>query len=359
MDRHIWTDKKGLIRVINRALIAGYADETQSTQEEVLRLAQREADLERRVCDLRVRELDLGTEVTRLNRRITEQVHQLADSESRGRQYCVELAEMAGRIRELEEERDGLAMTAEESDEIQAELAGALAIGFGEDLKPCIAPCPGHLGPKARTAVVRAARAWREMEREAAHGRALVDILAGHCGERGDSESAAETLARIIRERDVAEELAADRLAYIADFEPQAIATGAQNERLRTAIADGVAHIEKARALIVPLGRQDDYVVEQLDLAHEVLSKSSQPLAPVPATGAPLPSATAPTGWRPAPITCEMWQRVHASMLADHADRLKALEGRFDLLESWGSEHDWHRDPCDRSMPVFPFPRKG
>lgn len=161
MDRHIWTDKKGLIRVINRAVIAEYADETRATQEEVLRLAQREADLERRVCDLRVRELDLGTEVTRLNRRITEQVHQLADSESRGRQYCAELAEKAGRIRELEEERDGLTMTAEESDEIQAELAGALAIGFGEDLKPCIKPCPGHLGPKAREAVAAAAGAWR------------------------------------------------------------------------------------------------------------------------------------------------------------------------------------------------------
>lgn len=46
-------------------------------------------------------------------------------------------------------------------------------------------------------------------------------------------------------------------------------------------------------------------------------------------------------------------------MLADHADRLKALEQRSEILESWGSEHDdWHRDPCDRRMPVFPFPRK-
>lgn len=233
MDRHIWTDKKGLIRVINRAVIAGYADETQATQEEVLRLAQREADLERRVCDLKVRELDLGTEVTRLNRRITEQVHQLADSESRGRQYALELAEKAERIRELE----------------------------------------GQLS--------------------------------------------------------VAEELAADRLAYIADFEPQAIATGAENERLRTAIADGIAHIEKARQRSLEVGYAVLYpdLVEQIDLAHEVLSKPSQPLPRVPATGAPLPSATAPSGWRRRrPPTCEIWQRVHASMLADHADRLKKLE---------------------------------
>jgi len=43
-----------------------------------------------------------------------------------------------------------------------------------------------------------------EMEREvldARLGRELVALLSEHCGERGDSEGAVETLQRIIRER--------------------------------------------------------------------------------------------------------------------------------------------------------------
>jgi hypothetical protein len=31
----------------------------------------------------------------------------------------------------------------------------------------------------------------------------LIDVLSHHCGERGESEGAVETLERIIRERDI------------------------------------------------------------------------------------------------------------------------------------------------------------
>jgi len=41
-----------------------------------------------------------------------------------------------------------------------------------------------------------------QMTRDAKLGRELVEILSHHCGERGESEGAAETLIRIIRERD-------------------------------------------------------------------------------------------------------------------------------------------------------------
>jgi hypothetical protein len=41
----------------------------------------------------------------------------------------------------------------------------------------------------------------KDLRTEAALGRELVAILSHHCGERGDSESAVETLNRIIRER--------------------------------------------------------------------------------------------------------------------------------------------------------------
>lgn len=43
---------------------------------------------------------------------------------------------------------------------------------------------------------------FAELKRDAALGKQLVGILINHCGERGDSEGAVETLNRIIRERD-------------------------------------------------------------------------------------------------------------------------------------------------------------
>lgn len=42
----------------------------------------------------------------------------------------------------------------------------------------------------------------KEQEAEAKLGRELVAILQRHCGERGHSEGAVETLERIIQERD-------------------------------------------------------------------------------------------------------------------------------------------------------------
>lgn len=46
------------------------------------------------------------------------------------------------------------------------------------------------------------------------------------------------------------------------------------------------------------------------------------------------------------------WTKADHDAIRDRVDR---LETHLDLLESWASEHDdWHRDPCDRRMPVFP-----
>lgn len=77
--------------------------------------------------------------------------------------YVLRLAE---RVQGLTEERDGWKMDSECGSEIIGELSRELAALAGERLVPCDPKgrCPGHLGPKARSAVRAAADAWRALQ---------------------------------------------------------------------------------------------------------------------------------------------------------------------------------------------------
>lgn len=222
MDQHTWTDP---LCGECRAFPSTADSILGAMAREVVRLAQREADLLEKIDHMDAQMVGASRDHERQRDVLLNRIQVL---ERENREKCLELAEKAGRIRELEEQLAGevmenhaLKMTVEEGSEIEAELAGALAAGHGEDLRPCKAPCPGHLGPKASAAVDRAASAWR---------------------------------------------------------------------RLEAAVEDGIAHVERARQAVLDsaLGRREELGVlgrqtmEQLDLAHEALSGAGTGGAPAP-----------------------------------------------------------------------------
>lgn len=165
-----------------------------------------------------------------------------------------------------------------------------------------------------------------------------------------------------------------------------------QNRGLWAAIEDGIAHVERARGKLVRQGvimtKSEQGAIEDLDLAHEVLSAAVRVDQGGTAPGVEVAHAKPVAQVQPRETAAFRARGDLAAVLTDHADRLKALEAldlavtrsvvnslhhagcrradeiaalekRLDLLESWGSEHDdWHRDPCDRSMPVFPLPKR-
>lgn len=67
-------------------------------------------------------------------------------------------------IKEWENDYDAAVMTEEEGSEVYAEQTAAMAVLFGEALKPCSAPCPGHLGEKAMAAHTAATHAWASLQ---------------------------------------------------------------------------------------------------------------------------------------------------------------------------------------------------
>jgi hypothetical protein len=94
------------------------------------------------------------------------------------------------RIDQLRREESDLwaaTVTAEDGQEIIAELTAALAVLFGENLTPCAGGCPGHLGPKAGAAAREALDRWTAIAEE---NRALkesnrLDNLCDVCGGNG------------------------------------------------------------------------------------------------------------------------------------------------------------------------------
>lgn len=158
---------------------------------------------------------------------------QLNDSESRGRQYCLELAEKAGEIRRLEE----------------------------------------------RVALEH---------RDATLGRELTVILADHVGETGLCESAEEVLRRIIQERDGARtdwkitEAALRGSSKLFRAEIERLASNGRDteevlDRLSNAIEDGIAHVERARTVLIGLAGHPTVIhaAEHLHLAREALSRAA------------------------------------------------------------------------------------
>lgn len=318
-------------------VVAGFAMEPYISSgaliREVLRLAQREADL------LSERE-ERRSAIEGMERLLTEKEHQLAlakgtienrikelgeriirnaqlqqrlnASEADNRAKCLELAEKAGQIRELEAESGNLARAFQD----QREANGVLFA-------------------------------------DAKLGRALVDILSRYCGERGASEGAVETLERIIEERDAYQE------GFRRAAGERAESDAEKNERIRVlerrledhpadrltrlnalllaAIEDGVDHVERARQILlkevrpaltlppldphaVPLSR----TVEQLDLAHEVLSRTAKPQAAMPDAG--------PRVWRANGV--DAIQRAEAPSAPWTKADLDALLERVVALES-------------------------
>lgn len=56
------------------------------------------------------------------------------------------------------------AMQIAEGREIYAEQTAAMAVLFGESIKPCSSPCPGHLGERAMAAHTAATHAWVSLQ---------------------------------------------------------------------------------------------------------------------------------------------------------------------------------------------------
>lgn len=244
-------------------------------------------------------------------------VKQLEAHQADNRAKCLELAEKAGQIRQLEQEGEnlarslqdqraanrslqeqlagavmenqGLKMAAEEAGEIEAELVTALALGHGEDLASCKAPCPGHLGPKASAAVDRAAKAWRELEKLAAERLDFISsfhpqaVAAGEENERLRAE--VERMAQDRREgnarrlaemgenhrlREENERLNAEVERLARDGQDAEEESGERIGRMEAAIEGGLAGVEEARRLLVFHGDSQSATV-QLDRAHEVL----------------------------------------------------------------------------------------
>lgn len=76
------------------------------------------------------------------------------------------------RIDALRAIEDRAAMEADESQEIIEEMSAALAVACEENLVPCVDPCPGHMGPKAKAVFKEALEKWREVEEDARSWRA-------------------------------------------------------------------------------------------------------------------------------------------------------------------------------------------
>lgn len=64
---------------------------------------------------------------------------------------------------EREDELNALRMTVDEGNEILSEYARAFAGLADEELRPCVDPCAGHLGPKANELFRKGLARYEEM----------------------------------------------------------------------------------------------------------------------------------------------------------------------------------------------------
>jgi len=143
-------------------LAAEHAAARATWEKERERLRKRNAELfEQTHCAPEVLALE-SMEIARL--RLELHTSNAGWRESFSLRYRLHNKKLAALQQKLREAECAAQIEREESAEIIADLSGALAVGHGEDLKPCPAKgCPGHLGPKARAAVAKA-REWANQQ---------------------------------------------------------------------------------------------------------------------------------------------------------------------------------------------------
>lgn len=254
-----------------------------SVTREILRLTQREADLDalcaqrgeklaraaRRIADLEavVRERGQGSPVPE---EIDREAFNALDPDVRFTVY-VEAASWALVARDWERERD-------EARERVAELEATLV-----ELEKALA-----LAKETAAEWERKARFHEAQAKTAEHGRMVtLEKLHGTqdalSDERSRGQQYALEVAEKVEEIRTLKELGAARLDSINSWHRHAVATGGENRLLRDAIEDGIAHVERARAFVLDCARIKeqprqplDSLIDALDLAHEVLSKAAQ-----------------------------------------------------------------------------------
>lgn len=310
MDKHLWTDP--IVKTEQKAALdesrrhpylaitlVGQTGREEVAAREILRLAQRERDLALG-SEVRLSEVEkIAAERDRLARRVEE-----LEAREDGRitaEHSVGLnAERIDRLEtELQRKSDDLVVARTVNDTLAAKVAKLEAREETLEVRLTEKQNALTLAKAALEASEDGGRAYclelaesageiRGLRAESAHGRKLVDILSDHVGETGQSESAEETLQRIIRDRDTFLEERrrsagehAEAAAERDSIRKALLAKQMESRCLRSAIEAGIAHVERARAVILDsapgrreelgvLGRQ---AMEQLDLAHEVLGK--------------------------------------------------------------------------------------
>jgi hypothetical protein len=164
-------------------------------------------------------------------------------------------------------ELDALRTTNEEGGLLLAELTTAFAANLSEPLKPCVDPCPGHLGEKGMAAVNEALARWDALRAQLQQAEERA---------RAAEESRGELLRalEVDSERIAALKSACERLANEADFVDLNVLSNARRnpngyrllrhvEAARTAIANAQA---ATRAAQPP--RRDDDPVHQVHEEH-------------------------------------------------------------------------------------------
>lgn len=394
MNKHIWTDRTTDTTFVLHPAVAATptklerdrstgdpaldADiERGAMRREVLRLAKREADL---LAAANETLSILGAAQPPLE----QAVHVLA-SEARRRDFDLAAAKRAneilgGKVNGLEEELRSLNATAlvRRAEGLEAgvrraiadaERAQSRADAFQRALKAAEARITALERENREKTLELAEKAGRIRELEA--DLALRDVQNGQQVRRIASLEA-ESGERNAEARELEESLKAanEENNLLARKHPVIV-------RLQAAIEDGIAHVERARQVILT-NRGGVYLsvdrdtLEQLDLAHEALSAAVR----VDRGGAAPRVETAPAGPTLNPETAASLERVkdllddlaakrepgfaarlesleesrghHAVLLTDHADRLKALEA-LDLAITRSVVDGLHHAGCRRA----------
>lgn len=170
--RHEWFDEEGHRRIIYeegdillRSFGEGIYSQVLSTESaafarEILRLTERVRELE----------ATASHERRRIAVRDARVAAQVAEAEGR-------LATLAEENRALRSRAEAAEITAEEGQEIIAELTAALAVRVGESLTPCAGGCPGHLGTKASAAARESLDRWTALEEENARVKGVLEAI--------------------------------------------------------------------------------------------------------------------------------------------------------------------------------------
>lgn len=339
MDSHKWTNGTEVFEAVAFQIRTSAGEEVGNgaVARELLRLAQREADLEA----------------------------VLATMGERDGQHLARIAALEAEQTALEDDLRRARGVAERTDQTNTDLRAAM-VEKEHQLGLAKATIKGHVEELGRR-VIRNAQLRQQLDAEQSRGRQ-------YCLELVDR---AADIEEFKRERDAAVQLAADYQHQLVNLNASETA---EMTRLRAAIEDGIAHVEKARQGLSIMGTVTPITglpvpLEQLDLAHEALSKASQPVPGVGTAGGVLGVDSAKPGAertvyvvdlaespsvRERLAALEEWARrlqpegmpigarldslegsrkTHALMLTDHADRLRALEPRLDEVDHLLAQH--------------------